>query len=116
MTIPRDRFNTENRERVGDILREAFRASDVDWGLQLTESVLARVHYIVHCKDGVPPDFDHDATEERLVKATRAWSDDLRVALVTELGERRGLASCIAATRRPSRPDTSPRAPARGGG
>jgi glutamate dehydrogenase len=91
VTIPRDRFNTQNRERVGDILRDAFRASHVDWGLQLTESVLARVHYIVHCKDGVPSDFDHDAIEERLVKATRAWSDDLRVALVAELGERRGL-------------------------
>ena len=91
VTIPRDRFNTENRERVSHILQEAFGGSHVDWGVQLTESVLARVHYIVHCDDGVPADYDRDAIEEKLVKATRAWGDDLRVALVDELGERKGL-------------------------
>ena len=53
-SIPRDRFNTENRERVGEILLEAFGGSHLDWTLQLSESVLVRVHYIVHCPDGVP--------------------------------------------------------------
>ena len=38
--IPRDRFNTENRERVGRILLEAFGGTHLDWTLQLSESLL----------------------------------------------------------------------------
>jgi glutamate dehydrogenase len=91
VTIPRDRFNTENRERVGHILLEAFGGSHLDWSLQLSESVLARVYYIIHTPDGVPSSYDLTEIEARLVKATRAWSDDLRAALVVELGEQRGL-------------------------
>jgi glutamate dehydrogenase len=42
--IPRDRFNTQNRERVGQLLTEAFGGSQLDWSLQLSESLLVRVH------------------------------------------------------------------------
>jgi glutamate dehydrogenase len=88
--IPRDRFNTENRERVARILVEAFGGTHVDWTLQLSESLLARVQYIVHCADGIAAGFDVAEIEARLVQATRAWSDDLRAALIDEYGEDRG--------------------------
>ena len=88
--IPRDRFNTENRERVGSILLEEFAGSHLDWALQLSESLLVRVHYIVHTPDGVP-DVDVREVESRLVRATRAWTDDLRDALIEDHGEEEGL-------------------------
>jgi glutamate dehydrogenase len=91
LCIPRDRFNTENRERAGRILAEAFRGSQVDWSLQLSESVVVRVNYIVHCPDGVPDDYDVAEIEGRIVEATRAWTDDLRAALIDEHGEEQGL-------------------------
>jgi glutamate dehydrogenase len=79
--IPRDRFNTQNRERVGQILLEAFGGNHLDWSLQLSESLLARVHYVIHCPDGLPDDYDVKEIERRLVQATRGWSDALRAAL-----------------------------------
>jgi glutamate dehydrogenase len=88
--IPRDRFNTENRERIARILVETFGGTHVDWTLQLSESLLARVHYIVHCADGVPARYDVGEIEARVVQATRAWTDDLREALIEEHGEDRG--------------------------
>jgi glutamate dehydrogenase len=88
--IPRDRFNTQSRERVGEILTEAFGGSHLDWSLQLSESVLVRVHYIVHCPEGVPGDVDIKELEQRLARAIRAWTDDLRVALIDHLGEEGG--------------------------
>jgi glutamate dehydrogenase len=91
VTIPRDRFNTENRERVGRILIESFGGSHLDWTLQLSESVLARVLYVIHTPDGPPSSFDVREIEARLAEATRAWTDDLRTALVQEHGEDRGL-------------------------
>jgi len=91
VTIPRDRFNTENREKVGGILVEAFGGSHLDWTLHLTESLLVRVHYIVHTPHGTPDHYDIRELEARLVQATRAWSDDLRDALLEEHGEEQGL-------------------------
>ncbi len=91
VTIPRDRFTTETRERVASILLDAFEGSHLDWGLQLSESVLARVHYIIHCPGGALADYDLKEIEDRLVKATRAWSDDLREALIDDLGEEGGV-------------------------
>ena len=88
--IPRDHFNTENRERVAKILVEAYGGTHVDWSLQLSESLLVRVQYIVHCADGVPADVDVARSRRASCKATRAWSDDLRDALVQEHGEDRG--------------------------
>jgi glutamate dehydrogenase len=88
--IPRDRFNTQNRERVGQLLMEAFGGSQLDWSLQLSESLLVRVHYIVRCPQGVPGEVDIKQLERRLVQAIRAWTDDLRAALIDESGEEQG--------------------------
>ncbi len=90
VTIPRDRFNTESRERIGRILLEEFGGSALDWTLQLSESLLVRVHYIVRCPEGIP---GHDVTaiEMRLAAAARAWVDDLRDALIAERGEEDGI-------------------------
>jgi len=87
--LPRDRFNTQNRERIGRILTEEFHGTHVDWALHLSESVLVRIHYIVHCREGIPDDYDVSEIEDRLVRAVRAWTDDLRVALTDGLGAER---------------------------
>jgi glutamate dehydrogenase len=87
VTIPRDRYHTENRERIRTILLEAFGGILLDWRAQLSESVLVRVYYRVRCPDGIPSDLDVAEIEARLVRATRAWSDDLRDALIDEYGE-----------------------------
>jgi glutamate dehydrogenase len=92
VTIPRDRFNTENRERVGRILLDAFSGHELDFTLQLSESLLVRVHYIVRCEGAAPESWDITAIEARLGRAIRAWTEDLRDALVAEHGPERALA------------------------
>ena len=66
VTIPRDRFNTENRQRIGSILLEAFRGNELDFTLQLSESLLVRVHYIVRCRGAAPESWDVASIESRL--------------------------------------------------
>src|SRR5918999_1022558 len=88
--VPRDRFNTQIRERIGEILKEAFDGESVDFELRLSESVLARIHYIVRTGRGELGDHDIDKIEARIVDATRDWTDELRAALVDECGEDRG--------------------------
>ncbi|HSC02604.1 MAG TPA: NAD-glutamate dehydrogenase [Solirubrobacteraceae bacterium] len=88
--IPRDRFNTENRERVGRILLDALKGVALDWTLQLSESRIARVHYIIRCGEEPAGDYDAGTIEARLTQAVRAWTDDLREALLEEHGEEDG--------------------------
>ena len=90
--LPRDRFNTQNRERIQEILREAFRADRVDFELRLSESVLVRIHFVVRLRPGELPEHDTARIEARIVQATRSWADDLAEALVDEAGEERGTA------------------------
>ncbi|HEV2061735.1 MAG TPA: NAD-glutamate dehydrogenase, partial [Solirubrobacteraceae bacterium] len=87
--LPRERFNTQNRERAGEILREAFGGESVDFSLRLTD-VLVRIHYIIRTAPGTLPDADVAALERRIVQVTSSWTDGLHAALVDELGEEAG--------------------------
>ncbi|HXV34235.1 MAG TPA: NAD-glutamate dehydrogenase domain-containing protein, partial [Gaiellaceae bacterium] len=89
--VPRDRFNTQVRQGIEAILVEEFDGTSVDYNVRLSESVLARLHYVIHTRAGAPvPDFDVRDVEARIVEATRSWTDDLYDALVDQLGEERG--------------------------
>src|SRR5215217_2967132 len=90
--LPRDRFHTRNRERIGEILARAFDAESVDWELRLSESVLVRIHYTVRVRPGELPDYDPAEIESGIVAATGAWTDDLHAALLEEVGEERAAA------------------------
>ena len=78
-----------NRWRINEILQEAFSGTNVDFTARVSESVLARLHYVIFTPPGSVPDVDLAEIEARLAAATRAWSDDFREALLEELGEER---------------------------
>jgi glutamate dehydrogenase len=90
LCLPRDRFNTENRQRAGQILADAFGGDHVDWRLQLSESLIVRVDYVVRTPAGVPDGYDVPEIEARIAESTRAWTDQLRAVLVAAHGEQRG--------------------------
>jgi glutamate dehydrogenase len=89
--MPRDRFNTQNREAAARILMVALGGPHYDWTLQLSESTLARIQIVVRTPDGIRDGWDEPELERQLVAAIRAWSDDLREALIEEYGEQLGL-------------------------
>jgi glutamate dehydrogenase len=90
--LPRDRFNTRNRERIQEILADAFGAESVDFELRLSESVLVRIHFTVRLRPGELPAYDPAEIEARIVEATGSWTDELRDALLEEAGEEQGTA------------------------
>jgi glutamate dehydrogenase len=87
--VPRDRFSTDNRERIASVLGDAFGASEIDWALRLSDSKLARIHYIVRCS-AAEADHDVAAIERRIDEVTRPWTGDLADALREVHGEERG--------------------------
>src|SRR3954454_8848246 len=92
--LPRDRFNTANRVKIAEILREGVGAETVDWGLRLTEWVLVRLHFTLRLAPGARASDDADEREPRSREAVRSWDDDLDAALVDELGEEVGTPLC----------------------
>jgi glutamate dehydrogenase len=90
--VPRDRFNSEVRERVESMLKDAFHGERTDSAIQVGESPLALLHFVVRPRPGDHADYDVAELESRIAEATRNWQDELRAALVARLGEQRGLA------------------------
>jgi glutamate dehydrogenase len=75
--FPRDRYTTAVRLRLESILRDAFGGISVDYTARVSESVLARLHYVIHMPSGVEilrPDLAE--LEARLTTASRSWMDE----------------------------------------
>jgi glutamate dehydrogenase len=87
--VPRERYNTELRQRFVAILEKAFKAQVDSFSTLLDESVLARVHFILTTPQG-PIEIDHAAIERDLAEAARNWSDQLQEALAQAVGEEKG--------------------------
>jgi glutamate dehydrogenase len=88
--VPRDKYNTDLRRRIAHLLMDAFNGASVEFTPLLSESTLARIHFVVHAEPGAMPDVDTHELEARLVQATRRWQDDLADALLDAFGEEQG--------------------------
>jgi glutamate dehydrogenase len=89
--LPRDRYDTSNRRRIQEILIEEFDGTELDYSTSVSESVLARLHFIIHTASREPVDYDHEELEDRIAEATRSWSEHLEDVLVDQLGEEAGI-------------------------
>ncbi len=89
--IPRERFNTENREKIQQILKRALNGARLDYVVQVSESPLARLHVIVRPKSGPEVQPNVRILEEKIVEAVRSWIDELTEILVQKHGEETGL-------------------------
>ncbi|WP_031510754.1 NAD-glutamate dehydrogenase [Streptomyces megasporus] len=89
--LPRDRYTTAVRMRLIDILTEELGGTNVDFTAWNTESVLARLHFVIRVPQGTelvePTDADVERIEARLAEAARSWDDGFSDALVAEVGE-----------------------------
>ena len=89
--LPRDRYNTAVRLRMDAILSRAFNGAGVEYTTRVSESSLARLHFVVRVPSGERlPDVDVTELERQLVAATRTWDEDLAEATRAEYGEEHG--------------------------
>src|SRR3954466_5144863 len=84
--LPRDRYTTEVRLAMQQILLERLGGTNVEYTARSTESVLARLHFVVRVpvgRRGSPKlmAVDVDALQAELAAAARSWTDDLSDAL-----------------------------------
>ena len=89
--LPREQFNTENREKIQAILGRALNGGRLDYNVSVAESRLARLQVLVRplTSETVTPDVE--ALEQEITEAVRSWTDELQAILVEKYGEENGL-------------------------
>nr|WP_298378422.1 NAD-glutamate dehydrogenase [uncultured Halomonas sp.] len=85
--VPRDVFSTDLRVRIQKLLCEELDAEFGDFNTYLSESVLARIQYILRFNDEKPVEYDLRRLEKKISSIARSWKDDLQSALVEGFGE-----------------------------
>lgn len=83
---PRDRSNSELRDKIKDYLAEVYHGEVADSFVQVTESNLIRFHVIVRTNKGIPQ-VDELAVERNITKMTKIWSDDLAESIKAKFGD-----------------------------
>jgi glutamate dehydrogenase len=87
--VPRDRYNTQVRGRIEQILREELSGVALETRVQISESALARLHTLVRTPPGRDVRADVDRIERRITATLRTWSDGLRDELRTRYAPER---------------------------
>jgi glutamate dehydrogenase len=89
--LPRDRHNTELRERIGALLSEAWGGYVTDFSTRLLyDAPLARTLYII-ATPKTDVEVDVKRLEAVITEAARTWEDRFRDELVTRWGEDEGI-------------------------
>ncbi|MBC8025694.1 MAG: NAD-glutamate dehydrogenase, partial [Steroidobacteraceae bacterium] len=80
--VPRDRYNTEVRERIERIVLDRFGGKHVDSQVQISDSALARLHLLVRTSQGSPAVEDTVGIEAAISAAAATWDDRLQQTLI----------------------------------
>ena len=89
--VPRDRYNTELRIKVGNELMAALDGESLEFTPMLTDSPLARIHYLVRARTHAPANVNLGVLEGRIEKLAQRWEDDCAAEFIRANGEGRGL-------------------------
>ena len=90
--VPRDRYNTEVRLAIEQIVAEGFHGTQVESQVQIADSNHARLHVVVRTEPNGRDDVDFDAIERRIAEAATTWNDRLRAVLLGKQDEASALA------------------------
>ncbi|MGY0217676.1 NAD-glutamate dehydrogenase [Endozoicomonadaceae bacterium StTr2] len=85
--VPRDRFNTQLRITLQQILQEELKGHSVDFNVRLSDNPLTQVQFTIHCKDLHDQVLDAALLEARMTEVMLGWEDHLHQALIEQHGE-----------------------------
>ncbi|AEF55763.1 NAD-glutamate dehydrogenase [Marinomonas posidonica] len=89
--VPRDRYNTELRIKMQDILMNACNGTSSEFNVQFSQLVLARVNFTIQIADPKQsPTIDAEDIQRKMQDAMSSWEDKLLSALHKSNGEESG--------------------------
>ncbi|HWJ52243.1 MAG TPA: NAD-glutamate dehydrogenase domain-containing protein, partial [Propionibacteriaceae bacterium] len=108
--LPRDRYTTVVRQRMEQILLRRLGGASIDYTARVSESVLARLHFVIRMPLGeTMADVDDvRALERELTQATRSWTDEF-ADLIAEASDAERLATLVGGLPEGYKEDYTPR-------
>ncbi len=85
--VPKEVYSRELRLRIQKVLVEGLGGTEAEFETRFSESILARVHFVVHTLPGSSPKHDAGTIEQQVIEASLTWQDGLRAALIEKYGE-----------------------------
>jgi glutamate dehydrogenase len=85
--VPREKYNTQVRQRIEVVIREALAALSMESQVQIAESNLARLHIVARTSPTDQTRVDADSLERRVAAAVRSWLDGFKAALLMRFDE-----------------------------
>jgi glutamate dehydrogenase len=85
--VPREKYNTQVRQRIERVIRDAFSAFSMESQVQIAESNLARLHIVARTAPTEKPLVDADMLERRVAVAVRSWLDSFKTSLLARFDE-----------------------------
>jgi glutamate dehydrogenase len=79
--VPRERYDSAIRMRIGDYLAQAFNGRVSAFYPYFTEGPLVRVHFIIGRSGGPAPDISQEILEHDVSAIVRSWGDQFADAL-----------------------------------
>ena len=83
--VPRDYYNTEVRESIEGILKEAVNGVQLESQVQISNSALARVYIVIWTPSNERVNFQRKLIEKKIREATRPWSDSIHANLIERM-------------------------------
>ncbi|GGP18983.1 NAD-glutamate dehydrogenase [Silvimonas iriomotensis] len=90
--VPRDNYTTEVRTRIQQLLLERMGGESCDFNVLLSDSPLARIHFIVRLPHDTCPVYSARDIEAEITQIAQRWQDELRNSLLLHSGEELGAA------------------------
>lgn len=85
--VPRERFSTEMRHQIQEIMEKAYNGVTSSFSTQINEAPLARLHLIIRTASGDVPAVNLKSIEQEIAKRAYLWTDLLMDCLLTKHDE-----------------------------
>jgi glutamate dehydrogenase len=85
--VPREIFTTELCVAMQEVLMQSLEGVESSFSTFFSDSVLARIHFLIRINPRSSIEFDATKIEEKLIEIARSWSDELKSLLILRFGE-----------------------------
>ena len=85
--VPKDVYNSDLRIEMQHVLVDCFHATSATFTTNFSESIMARIHFMIRIDPTKSVEFDYKEIESKLVEVGRSWLDDLHQLLIESVGE-----------------------------
>lgn len=89
--VPRENFTTNLVLRMQEILLRTFHGLDIGFTTYFSESILARIHFMIRIDASVSHDEDIKLLEKELIEVGVSWEDGFRDSILNYFGEEAGI-------------------------